>query len=567
MNRSVTLFLRTWALGITAWTIVYTREVPTALAQAPIETDCSTNLDQPDTTYILSSDAVANCVIAADNIILDGQSLFGLGSNTIYSTADDVGFTVRNVISGEWRAYIQTEEATFNIENSTLSHGYSFQNDGDINIINSTITNESGNSFFGTTGRLTVDNSNIAGSFNGTNFTVTDSTVERISGGGTISNSTIEQISNGASIAIEDDSLITGTVVLSTFNAFLEVTDSTIQGVISTTGASPSITATRSVLEGGIDLEDSGESDVLIVDSTVQGIVATGDGSYNNVGVTNSVIESGVDLSECSLTGISVTNSTVHGAIEFRSGHASVISSEVHGAVDSYNFADTTVTDSTIHGEIDMYSGYASVIRSLVDGDVGRVSTLDVEDSTITGDVNVTGALTIIDNAPSLTVTPLTLSLSYGEKFNPFEDATASDIKDGDLSADVTVIGEAGQAEGVYELIYSVTDEGTSLFNIANGGSTHTAGPSTASTTRTITRGNKPTQSTSVGAHKERKEKQAAEEAALPSDTTALIETLRTTLEAPGSTNDPEALKQVIDLVRQLIVALLELLAAQGKVK
>ncbi len=59
----------------------------------------------------------------------------------------------------------------------------------------------------------------------------------------------------------------------------------------------------------------------------------------------------------------------------------------------------------------------------------------------------------------------------------------------------------------------------------------------------------------------------AEEETALSSDTTALIETLRTTLEAPGSTNDPEALKQVIDLVRQLIVALLELLAAEGKVK
>ena len=123
-----------------------------------------------------------------------------------------------------------------------------------------------------------------------------------------------------------------------------------------------------------------------------------------------------------------------------------------------------------------------------------------------------------------------------------------------------------GEEGGVYELQYSVTDSGTTLFNTFNN-STSTAGPSTASVTRTITRGDKPTQSTSIGVHKERKEKQAAAEAGIPADTTALIENLRTTLEAPGSTNDPEALKDIIDLVRQLIVALLELLAAQGKVR
>ena len=482
MNRSTILFFRTWALGLTAWALVYTKEVPVAFAQAPIETDCSTDLDQPDTTYILSATAVQNCVIAADNIILDGQSLYGLDSYTVYSNAAARGFTVRNLLSGELRATYKTDEATITVENSTFSYAYGFQNEGDVNIIDSTFTDDSDSTLF-IAGNLVIENSTIAGSFNGGEILITDSTIEDI------------RVSTS-----------------------LEITDSTVQGVVS---------------------------------------------GYDNavVTVTNSTLQTGMDFNDDDDVDITVIDSVIGAAIDFRSGNVTVTNSTVDGAVDAYNTGYVTVTDSTIHGEIDMYTGSISVTRSLVEGDVGRGDIL-LEDSTVTGSPNLGayGTCTLIDNPPSLTVSPLDLSLDYGEDFNPFSGVSADDIKDDDLSSEVVVIGEVGQEEGSYELLYSVTDYGTSFCG-------EEAGPSTATTTRTVTRGNKPTESTSVGVYKERKEKEATQEASLPDDTTALIETLRTTLNEPGATNDPEALKQIIDLVRQLIVALFELMAAQGKLK
>ena len=86
MYKALTLFIKTSALGLTAYALVFTREVPTALAQAPIETDCSTDLDQPDTTYLLNANVPGNCVIAADNIILDGQNLYTIGGDVAATT-------------------------------------------------------------------------------------------------------------------------------------------------------------------------------------------------------------------------------------------------------------------------------------------------------------------------------------------------------------------------------------------------------------------------------------------------------------------------------------------------
>ena len=544
MNRSVTLFLRTWALGFTAWTIVYTREVPTALAQSVIETDCSADLDQPDTIYILSTSTIGDCIIAADNIILDGQGLYEINGNVRNDSA--LSFSVHNVplVDGYVTSYYGSND-----------YG------GDVSIHNSTID---GNARAFANGKLKIINSTIGG------YGIGDSGVS-------ISNATINGTSGYMILGSYDgdieikDSTVNGTVHLGyAYDQIhsthaITVEDSTIGGYVAADFRSLThISITNSITEGDV----LGSGDVVITDSTIEGAVNSNRGSVvRDMVITNSVVQGGVSSQKGT---VSVTDS-VTGRVylgEYDASNAvTVTDSEVNGGMEVYSSGDVFVTDSTIHGEIEMYTGYASVTRSLIEGDIGRAGTLLVEDSTITGDVNAVVALTITDNAPSLTVTPLTLSLDYGEDFNPFEDVTASDIKDGDLSDDVVVIGTVGEEEGVYELQYLVTDSGTTLFNIANGGSTSTVEPNTTSVTRTVTRGNKPTQSTSIGVHKERKEKVAAEAAALPGDTIALIDTLRTTLAAPGSTNDPEALKDMIDLVRQLIVALLELLAAEGKVK
>ena len=90
---------------------------------------------------------------------------------------------------------------------------------------------------------------------------------------------------------------------------------------------------------------------------------------------------------------------------------------------------------------------------------------------------------------PSPSPTPHHPSQSHRSPLNsnPFENVSADDIVDGDLSGDVIVVGEVGEGPGTYELVYSVTDLGTTLLNNFDD-STATSGPSTASLTRTVIR-------------------------------------------------------------------------------
>ncbi len=172
--------------------------------------------------------------------------------------------------------------------------------------------------------------------------------------------------------------------------------------------------------------------------------------------------------------------------------------------------------------------------------------------------------ITLTDTAPSLTVMPLTLELEAGEAFNPFSDVSASDVLDGDLSEEIIVVGEVGEGPGTYELVYSVTDSGTTLFNSYDNATT-TSGPSTTSVTRTVIRSEEGgAESTRVGqrSSSSSSSKGTSEEILTPGAATNMddvLSQLKTVLAQPINTNDPEVLKKLLNLLLQLMAAVAQL--------
>jgi hypothetical protein len=204
-------------------------------------------------------------------------------------------------------------------------------------------------------------------------------------------------------------------------------------------------------------------------------------------------------------------------------------------------------------------------------------NTCTLIDSTIANSLNsdpvvvTCGSLNLTDTPPTLTVTPLSLELDMGEVFNPFSGVSADDVKDGDISDDVMVVGTVGEEPGTYELIYSITDSGTALFN-TNGNATTTSGPSTASTTRTVTRRAAETggsESTRVGERSSTHTNMTTPTTPISTAASASLDetltTLRTVLSQPITTTDPEQLKKILDILLQIAAALAQVLALQGK--
>ena len=434
--------LKAWALGLTAYALVYAREVPVAYAQTVIDTDCSTDLDQPDTTYRLTGDVAGSCVIAADNIILDGQNLYTISGNVTATTTATVSFTVRDV------------EVGGNVYNGVGFLGNQHLGNQHIDI-----------------GNLTIDHAVVGGMVGGFspdysvgNLTVTDSTVGTTFIGSSAHGATVGDVIIENSTVIAGGSYF-GVGLINAYgpNGTITITDSTIEGM---------------VMNGGEDL-DAGN--VNIVRSTVTVPVAEQYNSYALLGAT------------------------------------------------------CDITDSSIH----------------------------ISDRKI-----LCGTLTITDNPPDLNVTPLSLELDMGDSFNPFTGVSADDVKDGDLSDDVMVIGSVGDEPGVYELVYSVTDAGTTLFNTYDNATT-TSGPSTASTTRTVTRLATDTtsgsQSTRVGHRSSDTTPSSPSQTTTTASLDATLDQLRTVLSQPITTTDPEKLKELLNLLLQLVAALSELMAKTGR--
>jgi hypothetical protein len=157
-----------------------------------------------------------------------------------------------------------------------------------------------------------------------------------------------------------------------------------------------------------------------------------------------------------------------------------------------------------------------------------------------------------------------------GESFNPFTGVSAEDVKDGDISDDVMVVGSVGDEPGVYELVYSVTDGGTTLYNLFDNATT-TSGPTTASTTRTVTRLAAETTSGSQSTRVGHRSADTTHTTSTPQTTTtnqsldATLNQLRTVLSQPITTTDPEKLKELLSLLLQLVALLTELMGKVGR--
>ncbi len=472
MSRTFSRISKAWAFGLTAYALVYTREVPLAYAQSVIETDCSTELDQPNTTYLLNTNVPGTCIIAADNIIVDGQNLYTISGNVQSTTTATVSFTVRDVEVG---GNVDNQHASGAVEDLTIENAYVY---GDVRNL----------SLNANTGTITVVDSTIHGSIqNDTGYYTTGDIV--------VDNSTVDtRVSNGG---YEGAGSIT-------------ITDSTINGeVYSYTyeGNAGDITLQNSTIER---LQTGSDTAVVITGSTI------GDNP-----LSKNVVRAGE---------LSLTDSTIYGD----TGINSIISvnSVVRGQLHAYicDLADSVVTDGEDNSE-----AYCTT-------------------------------LTVTDNPPELTITPLSLELDMGDSFNPFSGIEAEDIKDGDISDDVIVIGSVGEEPGVYELIYSITDGGTTLFNDFDNATT-TSGPSTASTTRTVTRlaaESSDSQSTRVSTRTADTRSDSHTTSTPSTSSQTLDETLdelRVVLAQPITTTDPESLQKLMSLLLELVRVLTEVMA------
>ncbi len=237
MYKALTLFIKTSALGLTAYALVFTREVPTALAQAPIETDCSTTLDQPDTTYLLNTNVPGNCVIAADNIILDGQSLYTIGGNVTGTTTATVNFTVRNVeVGGHVTMYAADEAGDLIVEGTTVGGAtgiISYYGAGNVTVIDSTVgaVGIINTGPGGTVGDILIEGSTIRGDWD---YNVGLGVIMQNTYGDeaeiTITDSVIDGSVNGNDGSIT----VSGTEVNSFIYSYntVSVTDSTVDGYV-----------------------------------------------------------------------------------------------------------------------------------------------------------------------------------------------------------------------------------------------------------------------------------------------------------------------------------------------
>lgn len=438
MRHTLTYAWRTLSLGITAYALVYTREVPSAYAETIVDTNCSTPLNLPDTTYRLTTNATTSCIISADNIILDGQNLYSVTGNvqatTILST-----LTMRNIPHITGSVYGKSNEES--IDNLIIDHS-------------------------------TVD---------------------------------------GNMIQINNVSVINNSNVLGYMYAFtgISIINSSTDGTLMTYGT---LSVTNSTINNSILLFGS-NSDVTVIDSTINGYITTRNSGNGDVSLVNSTINGG--------------------------------GGELYNSSTIATYGTCTATDSTITNP--------AVVNC--------------------------GTLTVTDNAPSLTVTPLTLSLEQGDSFNPFSGVSASDTKDGSLTGDVSVIGSVGTEPGTYPLVYSVTDHGTTLFNAFDEATT-TVGPTTASTTRTVTRNGAATptesesssQATWVGHRSDGGGPTRTTDTSSTTETTtpttqsldATLAELRTILAQPIATTDTTQLAKLVDLLTQLLAVLVQLIAKGG---
>jgi len=235
-----------------------------------------------------------------------------------------------------------------------------------------------------------------------------------------------------------------------------------------------------------------------------RGIAVRG-GAAGDITITDSEI--GEDLG---IDGYAVDNRG-GGSVAATSGHGAdagvttIIDSVIHRAVFNFggnargggfiagNSGEIIINRSSI-GTTDLYGAgtdFFSIFSQEGFGHSGATAggpgQITITDSSIESNIlAVDEIITIIDNPPTLTVTPLEIDLDFNDTFdNDFGTVSASDIKDGNLTSSIVASGTVSALVGIYEIEYSVTDLGTTL--LLNSVSTSTAS-STVTATRTVTR-------------------------------------------------------------------------------
>ena len=160
--------------------IIYLSVHATQIVRADTPTDCSTDLDQADTRYILSGDTAGSCIVTASGVIIDGSSLYTINGDVVTNsnhsinaydvTLENVTVTGNVVTSGSYYSGVSAGSVTINNSNVgyILSQGYGYASSGGlVNIDHSTTSNIITSSGYGSSahaGSVTISNySNTGG--------------------------------------------------------------------------------------------------------------------------------------------------------------------------------------------------------------------------------------------------------------------------------------------------------------------------------------------------------------------------------------------------------------------
>ncbi len=417
-------YIKLTGVGLMLYLAIIIKETP--VAYAAIITDCSTALDQENETYELSANTSNNCVIAANNITLDGK---GFELNGYIQTMSN-SFEVKNItINSSYYSVYATGIGADAIFTDVNMSGYTYGIFGDISISGSTIN-----------GNLHENRSLISqGGIN-----IVDSVVKlfKVSGDGVnITNSTV---GNG----YEESPSYGYTYNSSVLANEISINDSTINAYIRNdyytngTWLADTILITNSAVVGGLrakitEINDSSVSGYISIRS---GDYYSSDGSLKIIGSTITGLKVG-GLIESVNTPLIITNSTV----SFVGGYG----------IWATNNNNIYLTDSLVSAKIS--------------NDIDNVH--------------------ILNTPPSLTVTPLSLEIDEDEVFNPQTGTVTAFDQIGpdlvDVSDNIQVTGTVEVTPGEYELIYSIEDQPL-IYTVK--GEEVIVGPNTSTTTRTITR-------------------------------------------------------------------------------
>ena len=267
--------------------LIVSKQSHNVVANDIIEIDnCNNPLDQAYSIYRLIDNITGDCIIAADNLVVDGQSLYTINGNILfngpYSKASLENITINGFV-----------EATNEFNEITISNS----------IINEYVSNIN---VQGPTEGIIVSDSHIKG------YVVNISTTASSSGDTIISDSIIDGYvlisgdnGNSGGIDISGSSIAQDVIVEADhIRGFISVSNSNIEGDIINRRLS-------------IDNSSQGSSNIDIVDSDIFGDIITDDTNFFAISITieNSHIRGDVAHTDLSNKNIALKDSIMEGNV------------------------------------------------------------------------------------------------------------------------------------------------------------------------------------------------------------------------------------------------------------